>query len=92
MKINVRSFAMIREFLGSREVSITINEGSSVADGVFTLTKNYPETTDYIYENDKIKSILVLILNEEKIDPLNFTKTILHENDTLVILPPAGGG
>lgn len=92
MKIRVRSFAMIRESLGSKDISIDIDAGATVADAIYFIANKFSQSKLQLYHEAKINSNFILIVNDEKLDPTDYTSFKLVENDNLVILPPAGGG
>ncbi|RMG25881.1 MAG: MoaD/ThiS family protein [Methanobacteriota archaeon] len=92
MKINVRSFAFIREALGSKQIQIEVQEGATVKDAIFSLVKIHEKLADHLVQDGNVKNDFVFALNGEQVQFSEIETTQLAENDTIVILPPAGGG
>lgn len=92
MKIKVRSFAFIRETLGAKQVQIEVEEGASVEKAVLTLVQENEDLKNHLLNGDRIKKDFVFALNGNQIPYEELSRTLLEEGDTVVILPPAGGG
>ena len=92
MRITIRSFAMIREALGSKDTSIEIEAGSKVSNAISLIADEFPKAKVFLYENTRIRSNLLIMVNEDKIDPIDYSTFALKENDNLIIIPPSGGG
>ena len=92
MRITVRSFAMIREIFGKKEISIDLSDGSTVLSLIDDLLKKYTALNSILYYEGSINKSNVIALNDMKIEPDSFSLTFLKENDIIHIIPPAGGG
>ncbi|MCL2135091.1 MAG: MoaD family protein [Candidatus Bathyarchaeota archaeon] len=95
MKISIRYFTVLRELTGKREEKLTYLDQKLTVDTVLkTLSTIYGNPfTDYVFDtNGQVKSFLQLLINGTNTTTLNGTKTPLQNGDTLIILPPIGGG
>ena len=94
MRINVKFFATLREIVGEWNIELSLPEGTTV-DGVLrSLVKQYGERfRNYTYdEKGVIHDYLIFLINGESIYAMKGFETILSEGDSLIILPPIGGG
>ncbi len=92
MRITVRSFAMIREIFGKKEISIILSDGSTILSLLDDLVKQYTALSSILYTEGSINKSNVIALNDTKIEYETFASTYLNENDIIHIIPPAGGG
>lgn len=92
MKINIRSFAFIREAIGTKQVQLEVEDGSTIEGVVKTLVAEFDGLTSYLIQDGTIKKDFVFALNGTQIQYDEIGRTKVGDNDTLVILPPAGGG
>ncbi len=92
MKINIRSFAFIREAIGTKQVQLEVEDGSTIEEVVQTLIAEFDGLTSYLIQDGKVKKDFVFALNGTQIQYDEIGRTKVGDNDTLVILPPAGGG
>ncbi len=91
MKIKIRSFAFIREQLGSKQVELNVN-ATKVKEIIHQLISQYPTLEDILVKNGEINKDFVFAVNGDQIPHTELKEKELKEGDTLVILPPAGGG
>jgi len=94
MRVSVRLFTTLRELVGKRRVELQLPNGATVQTLLDRLSELYGHSfTSYIYDEEgKLRNYLQLLLNGENIRNLGGLQTRLKEGDTLIILPPAGGG
>ncbi|MFB0543721.1 MAG: ubiquitin-like small modifier protein 1 [Candidatus Bathyarchaeia archaeon] len=94
MRINVKFFALLRDIVGSWNVELSIPEGTTVGEILEGLAKRYGgRFREYVYdEKGGIRGHLIFLINGESINALKRFETVLREGDSLVILPPVGGG
>ena len=92
MKVYIQSFAMIREAIGSRKVLIEFNK-TDVSSAIDKLLQIYPSVKPFLRDEEgQLLESLVIAVNGENIGRGELGKYILSENDTIQIIPPAGGG
>jgi molybdopterin converting factor subunit 1 len=80
MKLEIITFGIARDIIGSSLFTIEITEGSSVEDLKQQILKQYPRFESL--------SSLMIAVNEEygNID------TLLKEGDEIALIPPVSGG
>ena len=94
MRVTVRFFATLRDFVGDSSLDLTVSNGSSVQQILESLSERFGHNfRQYVYdESGTVHEYLIFLVNGESIQALNGLETKMKEADTLVILPPAGGG
>lgn len=74
---------------GSPKVSV---EGSTVAEALDSLTTQYPEIKNHLFDGDSLRSFVNIYLNQEDIRHLDGTATLLDGDAALMIVPSIAGG
>jgi molybdopterin synthase sulfur carrier subunit len=96
VQISIRYFTILREITGKKEEKIVFPEKQkiTVAITLKTLSDKYGKSfTDYIFDSKgQIKNFLQLLINGTSITVENKLEFTLQNGDTLIILPPVGGG
>jgi molybdopterin synthase sulfur carrier subunit len=87
---------VLREITGKKEEKISFPEKQkvTVALTLETLSNKYGKPfTDYTFNSKgQIKNFLQLLINGDSITNNDTQETMLQNGDTLIILPPVGGG
>ena len=81
MTIRVLAFASLADRLGTRELSLDLDEGASVSDALDALAKRFPD----------VKSLgtgLAVAVNHRYVGP----QSPLSAGDELALIPPVSGG
>jgi molybdopterin converting factor subunit 1 len=81
MEIRLRYFASLREITGHSEETLTVAEGTRVADVRDLLQARYPGLQPVIER-------CISAVNRSYVS----AETALHEHDEVVFIPPMGGG
>ncbi len=81
MKVKVKFFAILRERVGTGEITREIREGSTVGDLWESLKQEYPKLAP-------VKMRLLFAVNQEYVKPDH----VLRERDEVVFVPPVSGG
>jgi molybdopterin synthase sulfur carrier subunit len=94
MRINVKFFAVLRDVVGDWSIDLSLPEGITVGETLESLAKHYGERfRSYVYdEKGIVQDYLIFLINGESIHAMKGFETLLKEGDSLVILPPIGGG
>jgi len=96
VQISIRYFTRLREITGKKEEKIFFTEKQKITVSLTlkTLSDRYGKPfTDYIFDSKgQIKNFLQLIINGASITQDNKLEMPLQNGDTLIILPPVGGG
>ena len=80
-KIKVKLFAILREVVGKREITITVPSGVTVGYLNNEILKKYPQLKSF--RNKYVTSVNC------KVTPGN---TIITSSDEIALLPPVSGG
>lgn len=81
MKVKVKFFAILREHVGTREVTKEVREGSTVGDLWEALKQEYPKLAP-------LQSRLLYAVNQDYVR----ADHVLKEHDEVVFVPPVSGG
>ncbi len=80
MKITVLFFGITTDLMQRSVLELTITEGSTVADFRKQLQTDYPQLANL--------NTYAIALNEE----YTSGDEVIHQNDTLAVIPPVSGG
>ncbi len=81
MKVKVKFFAILREKVGTGEVTKEIREGSTVGELWQALKRDYPKLTP-------VEMRLLYAVNQNYVN----ADYVLKERDEVVFVPPVSGG
>lgn len=90
--IKIKLFANLRERAGASELN---KEGDSVLDVLNSLTEQYPQLRDMIFEEGETPQLcgyINVLVNGNSINHLEGLLTALAEGDEIAIFPPVSGG
>ncbi len=92
MKITVRSFANIRDAIGSRVVELDLHEKATAWDVLQELVRRYPTLSQILFKDSKLSPSVKIALNSENIEVSEIEQIVLSDGHQLVLIPPTGGG
>ncbi|MDR0318712.1 MAG: MoaD family protein [Nitrososphaerota archaeon] len=96
MQISIRYFTILREITGKKEETLSFpeNQKVTIATALKKLSDTYGKPfTDYIFDTKgQVKNFLQLLINGNSITTDDKLATTLQNGNTLIILPPVGGG
>lgn len=96
MRIEVRVFGDLIEFLGDSKLTIELGEGSKVADLISKMTEvkaGFREKMEVLSRRLGATDYgLTILVNGRNINVLDGPETQLKDGDTVVFLPPVAGG
>lgn len=93
MKVRVRFYGMAYDEVGTRELSLEMVDGSTVDDLLSIIVKQYPDLTKLVYDEEGVfREYLEVAVNKTDIIGLKGLETTLSDGDTVLIMPPIGGG
>jgi len=88
VKISIRSFANIRDALGSRIIDLEVPEGSDIQSLLKKLCEQYPQARGLIFEEGNLRNSLKIALDLENIRDLSIP---LRDGQQVALIPPTGG-
>lgn len=91
MKVTVKFFAYLRDIFRGREEKIELQNGSSIGD-LLSLLCDSPACRGQIFDGDELKPQMVVLKNGNHVKHLSGLDTKLDDGDTVVLIPPVGGG
>jgi molybdopterin converting factor subunit 1 len=81
MKVKIKFFAILRERIGSGEITKEIKEGSTVAELWEVLRRDYPKLAP-------VDTRLLYAVNQNYVN----RDHVLKDHDEIVFVPPVSGG
>ncbi|MEK7782886.1 MAG: molybdopterin converting factor subunit 1 [Candidatus Binatota bacterium] len=81
MKVRIKFFAILRERVGSGEITKEIREGSTIGELWESLKKEYPKLAP-------VEMRLLYAVNQNYVS----ADHVLKEKDEVVFVPPVSGG
>jgi MoaD family protein len=89
----VRFYGMAYDEVGTRELSMDLAEGSIVDDLLSIIVEKYPDLNNLVYDKEGVfREYLEVAVNKTDIIGLDGLETALSDGDTVLIMPPIGGG
>ncbi len=88
--VTLKFFATLRDLTGKKELIVegkTVGEAITDAGNLLNL-----DLMDELFENEKPKKGVIILVNGRNIEHLNGLSTPLEDGDTLSLFPPVGGG
>ncbi len=88
--VTLKFFATLRDLTGKKELIVdgkTVEEAIAEAGNLLNL-----DLMDELFENEKPKKGVIVLVNGRNIEHLNGLSTILEDGDILSLFPPVGGG
>ena len=94
MKVEVKFFTSLREITCKKVDEIQLQSVITVEELLTLLSEKYGKKfTEYIYnKKGKVQNFLSFLVNGKNINVLQGFDTELKQGDTIVIIPPVGGG
>ena len=93
MNVMVRFYGMAYDEVGTRELSMDLAEGSIVDDLLSIIVEKYPDLNNLVYDKEGVfREYLEVAVNKTDIIGLDGLETALSDGDTVLIMPPIGGG
>ncbi|MEM2994459.1 MAG: ubiquitin-like small modifier protein 1 [Candidatus Bathyarchaeia archaeon] len=97
MKVSVRFFTTLKEFVGKKEETLEFSDEEVVTVNAVLkrLSERYGKGFDeYVFngETGEAKGFLQFLINGRSASTLDGLNTKLKNGDVLAIIPPVGGG
>ena len=81
MQVRILFFATLKDIAGVRQIQIDLPSGTTVADLLTRLERDYPKMKGY-------RSVVLTAINEEYVDQAS----AISDGDEVAIFPPVSGG
>ena len=93
MQVTVRFYSILRDVIGKSKV-YTLSAGVNVRQLLETLIMEHGDTVrDFLYTDyGRLKGSITILVNGVNVNHVDQLKTLLHDDDTVYLLPPVGGG
>ncbi|MFP4322982.1 MAG: ubiquitin-like small modifier protein 1 [Anaerolineales bacterium] len=89
----VKLFAMLRDKVGAKEITIDFIPGQTVRDVLTTISRTYPVLGEEIIGADgELTGLVHVLVGGRNIMWLEGLDTVIQAENSLVLLPPAAGG
>jgi sulfur-carrier protein len=93
MKILLRTFADFREIIGTREMTLNLQEGEKVGGLLKDLCNANPRLQEKLFDDGgAVKPYVLILKNGRNIDSLKNLDTEITEGDVISVFPPVAGG
>ena len=94
MRVKVKTFANLKEIIGTQELSIDLGPGATLEDLLNTLMQKYGEPFERQIKDQMTRKIVpfLLLVNEKAYRSLTDLGTPLQEGDVITIMIPFDGG
>ncbi len=90
--VKVKLFANLREIAQASSLVLT---GDTVKDILLSLTEQYPDLNELIFEDCedmKIRGYINVFINGNNIKHMEGLDTVLSDDDEMGVFPPVSGG
>jgi sulfur-carrier protein len=85
----IKLYANLRTLTGQSELTLAASDLEQLLQ---TMIGQYPQLKPFLYEQDELKTRLIITLNGQILDPSTRLQTTLTEQDQIAIFPPVSGG
>jgi len=94
IKIKIKFFSLLVDFIGNSELTLSLNDNSSIKDVFDKLLFDLREKFENVILTPQktLNKFIILGLNGKHILSFNFTNTLLQEGDEISFLPAIAGG
>lgn len=89
----IKLFATLRDLAKTKEISVDVKHGQTVAEMIELIRADYPELAEEII-NDKgeMTGLVHVLVHGRHIQWLDGLNTPIKESDIIVLMPPSAGG
>ncbi len=99
MRVTVRFYASLREFVGKEELKLDLTKGSTMVDLLRTLTQMFGPRFEEVRTKDPFEAFVkgdgvnpAILVNGRTVDPESGLQAKLAEGDLVVIMPLMASG
>lgn len=93
MKLTVHYTAQLRVAIGRGEEELDLPEGTSLADLLMRLARQYAEARSHLStECGNVRPSLLVVVNNKAVPTRELAERVLLAEDVVMLLPPIAGG
>lgn len=93
MEVTCEFYATVRDAVGRRHVTRTVEEGTTVRELLRAVAEEYDGVGPLVFDaEERVRANVNVLVNDEPIRTLAGVETELSEGDTLMVAPSVAGG
>ncbi len=93
MKVNFKSFGLLRRLLGNKILELEVQEPATIQDVIERVLEiGGPEVKNLVVDGDRISGNLIVMLNLKDTNTLDGANTPVEDGDEVAVLPHVQGG
>ena len=93
MKVNFKSFGLLRRLLGSKILELEVQEPATIRDVIDKVLEiGGSDVKNLIVDRDRISGNLIVMLNLKDTNTLDGENTPVRDGDEVAVLPHVQGG
>lgn len=94
MVVKIKAILDLATALGAREIALEVPAGATVGTVLDLLVRRYGASLqEMLFESTgRLRPYIRLVLNNRDLVLPEGLETVMEEQDTLLLIPPAGGG
>ena len=91
--MQIRTFATLRDLLGTSHIALTLERPTTVGQVLQRLAADYPMLEGKLWDAEHhLTGYVAVLLNGRSIEFLSGLDTPVGDDDALSLFPPVGGG
>lgn len=89
----IKLFATLRDIAKTRELTVEIRDGQTVAELIDSIREQKPElAAEIVNEDGELTGLVHILVHGRHIQWLDGLDTKIRTSDILVLMPPSAGG
>lgn len=89
----IKLFATLRDLAKTKEITVDVKDGQTVAEMIELIRVDYPELAEEIINNKgEMTGLVHVLVHGRNIDWLDGLNTPVKDSDIVVLMPPSAGG
>ena len=91
--MRIRVYATLRDLIGTNEIEINVDGGTTVRQLLQELAERYPTLGKKLWNADgSLTGFVRVLINGRLLEYLDGLDTVVKEDDEVSLFPPVGGG
>lgn len=89
----IKLFATLRDLAKTKEISVDVKDGQTVAEMIELIRADYPELAEEIVnDSGEMTGLVHVLVHGRHIQWLDGLNTTIKDSDIIVLMPPSAGG